>query len=45
MGSLENQVIIVKLLSYIPDFEFTTLEDGLKETIDWFIKNYDNCRK
>ena len=34
-----------KLLSYLPDFEFTSLEDGLKETIDWFIKNYDNCRK
>ena len=34
-----------KLLSYIPDFEFTSLNLGLKETINWFIENYDNCRK
>ena len=34
-----------KLLSYLPDFKFTSLDDGLKETIDWFISNYENCRK
>lgn len=34
-----------KLLSIIPDFEFTSLEEGLKETIDWFITNYKNIRK
>tara|TARA_R110000787_G_scaffold45333_2_gene110545 strand:- start:351 stop:1265 length:915 start_codon:yes stop_codon:yes gene_type:complete len=34
-----------KLLSYLPDFKFTSLEVGLKETIDWFIKNYESCRK
>jgi GDP-L-fucose synthase len=27
------------------DFEFTKLEDGIKETIDWFIKNYNTIRK
>ena len=34
-----------KLLSYLPDFEFTPIEVGLKETIDWFNINYNNCRK
>ena len=34
-----------KLLSYLPDFKFTSLDDGLKETIDWFVDNYENCRK
>ena len=34
-----------KLLSYLPDFKFTPIETGLKETIEWFIKNYYNCRK
>ena len=34
-----------KLLSYLPDFKFTSLDKGLKETIDWFIDNYENCRK
>ena len=28
-----------------PDFVFTPLEEGLKETIEWFITNYDNIRK
>ena len=34
-----------KLLSHLPEFKFTSLDDGLKETIEWFIKNYENCRK
>ncbi len=34
-----------KLLSYIPDFEFTSIKDGLKETIKWFVENYENIRK
>ena len=34
-----------KLLSYLPDFKFTSLDDGLGETIDWFINNYDSSRK
>tara|TARA_R110002020_G_scaffold68611_4_gene179470 strand:+ start:13898 stop:14800 length:903 start_codon:yes stop_codon:yes gene_type:complete len=34
-----------KLKSYLPDFEFTSIEEGIKETVDWFIKNYKNCRK
>ncbi len=27
------------------DFKFTKIEDGLKETIDWFKNNYDTIRK
>lgn len=27
------------------DFEFTSLEEGLNKSIDWFIANYDTCRK
>jgi GDP-L-fucose synthase len=34
-----------KLKSYLPDFEFTPIEKGLKETIKWFISNYENTRK
>ena len=34
-----------KLKSYLPNFEFTPIEQGLKETITWFIKNYENSRK
>ena len=34
-----------KLKSYLPDFKFTPIEDGIKETVNWFIKNYENARK
>lgn len=34
-----------KLLSIIGDYNFTSLEDGLKETIEWFNENYDTIRK
>lgn len=34
-----------KLLSYLPDFEFTPIEDGIEKTVDWFINNYENSRK
>lgn len=34
-----------KLLSYLPDFKFTSLDEGLKETVEWFNKNYKNIKK
>ena len=34
-----------KIKNYLPDFKFTTLYDGLKETIEYFEKNYTIIRK
>lgn len=34
-----------RLLSIIGDYEFTTLEKGLKESVEWFILNYPTVRK
>lgn len=34
-----------KLMRYLPHFEFTPIEEGLSETIEWFEKNYPNVRK
>jgi GDP-L-fucose synthase len=34
-----------KLMSYLPDFHFTPIEEGIKKTVDWFINNYENIRK
>lgn len=28
-----------------PDFKYMSLEEGIKQTIEWFNINYDNCRK
>jgi len=34
-----------KLKSYLPDFKFTPIEEGIKESVSWFLKNYENARK
>lgn len=34
-----------KLKSYLPNFEFTPFEQGIKETVKWFIENYETARK
>ena len=34
-----------KIRSYMPDFKFTPFEVAIKETVDWFINNYETARK
>ena len=34
-----------KLMNLNPNFEFTSIDSGIKNTIIWFNKNYQNCRK
>jgi GDP-L-fucose synthase len=34
-----------KIKNYLPNFQFTSLYDGLKETIEFFEKNYNIIRK
>ena len=34
-----------KLKSYLPDFEFTSIEEGIRETVYGFKENYDRARK
>jgi GDP-L-fucose synthase len=34
-----------KLMKYLPDFQFTTIESGLIRTIKWFNENIDYIRK
>lgn len=34
-----------KIKKYLPDFKFTPIYEGLKETIDWFVENYNIIRK
>ena len=34
-----------KLKKIIKDFEFTKFEVGIKKSVNWFIENYNNCRK
>ena len=34
-----------KIKELLPDFEYTPFEEGIKETVNWFIENYENARK
>jgi len=34
-----------KLKSYLPEFKFTTIADGIKETVNWFCENIETVRK
>jgi GDP-L-fucose synthase len=34
-----------KLRKYLPDFEFTPIEKGIKQAVDWFFANYEAARK
>ena len=34
-----------KLRQYLPDFKFTSMEDGIKQSVDWFFENYETARK
>ena len=34
-----------KLLSYLPDFKFTPIEEGVEKTVEWLIQNYESVRK
>jgi len=34
-----------KLMNLIDNFEFINIEDGINNTIDWFLENYHNIRK
>lgn len=44
-GQFKKTVNDAELLAYIPNFKFTSLDIALKETIDYFIQNYDTVRK
>ena len=34
-----------KLMKYLPDFSFTDIEDGIIKSVEWFLQNYEECRK
>ena len=44
-GQFKKPTSIEKLKSLIPGYKFVSIEDGLKETIEWFYSNYNNLRK
>lgn len=44
-GCIKKTVSNSLFKKIFPDFEYTTLDDGIKYTVDWFERNFHNCRK
>jgi len=44
-GQYKKTASNAKLKKYLPDFKFTPFKQAIKETVDWFVANYDKARK
>jgi GDP-L-fucose synthase len=44
-GQFKKTASNKKLRKYLPQFEFTPFGDALKETVEWFVANYETARK
>lgn len=44
-GQFKKTASNKKLRSYRPDYKFTGIEDGVQKSVDWFLENYETCRK
>jgi len=44
-GQFKKTACNKKLRSYRPDYQFTSIEDGIQKAVDWFVENYETARK
>ena len=44
-GQLRKPSDNKKIKNYLPDYKFTPIETGIRETVKWFEDNYPNIRK
>ena len=44
-GQFRKTADNTKLMNLIGDFKFTPIEEGIKNSVKWFIENYDFVRK
>lgn len=44
-GQFKKTASNKKFRSYMPDYKFTSIEDGIQRSVDWFLANYEHCRK
>jgi len=44
-GQFKKTASNKKLRSYLPDYKFKPIEEGIKESVDWFVANYEKARK
>lgn len=44
-GQFKKTASNTKLRKYLPEYQFTKISDGIRETVEWFIQNYHIARK
>lgn len=44
-GQFKKTASNAKLRQHLPAFKFTSIQDGLQESVTWFEKNYESARK
>ncbi|GKY96377.1 hypothetical protein MPSEU_000597300 [Mayamaea pseudoterrestris] len=44
-GQFKKTASNTKLRRFKPDYQFTTMEEGIRKSVDWFVEHYETCRK
>lgn len=44
-GQLKKTASNAKLRKYLPDFQFTPIQQAIEESVQWFCSNFDTARK
>ena len=44
-GQFKKTASNKKFRKYRPDYKFTSMPDGIQQSVDWFVENYDQARK
>lgn len=44
-GQFKKTACNKKLRSYLPEYEFTSIDDGIQKSVDWFLEHYETLRK
>ena len=44
-GQFKKTASNKKMRTYLPEFKFVPMKEGMKKSVDWFVANYATCRK
>lgn len=44
-GQFKKTACNKKLRKFRPDYHFTSMEEGIQKSVDWFVEHYETCRK
>ena len=44
-GQYKKPTFNQRLKNFLPNYEFTPFKEGIQQTVDWFVENYESCRK